>query len=96
MIKTINLEKINWKSASPPHPPRHPPFKKTHKKPYGVFEKQSSSFPAILEKATINKNNISLLCDSDHVVVINNNYTALSRFFPERKFATNPQSEEKY
>ena len=92
MIKTINLEKINWKSASPPP---HP-FKKTHKKQYAVFEKQSSSFPAILEKATINKNNISLLCDSDHVVVINNNYTALSRFFPERKFATNPQSEEKY
>ena len=93
MIKTINFEKINWKSASPPPAP---PFKKTHKKQYGVFEKQSSSFPAILEKATINKNSISLLCDSDHVVLINNNYTALSRFFPERKFATNPQSEEKY
>ena len=95
MIKTINLEKINWKSASSP-PPTPPIFKKTHKKQYGVFKKQSSSFPAILEKATINKNSISLLSDSDHIVVINNNYTALSRFFPERKFATNPQSEEKY
>ena len=61
-----------------------------------VFLKSKVPAFKILQE-TINTNSIRLLRDSDHVVLTNNKQTALSRlFFPEKKFATNPQSAEKY
>ena len=75
---------------------------------YGVSEEQSSSILPeieqralnILQETTVNKNSrytVSLLWDSDDVLLTDNKNIALSRLFSlERKFTNNPQLVQRY